>query len=118
MSLHPIVSRRAVIALVCSAFLLLPGASAAQLSGFGSALIVPSESSGGPIDVKWLDVDNNGRADLVATNNLAATMSVWTSTGYGKFGTRIDYATGVSPRGIAVGDIDGDQKVDVIVANS
>ncbi len=45
-------------------------------------------------------------------------MSVLINTGDGTFSDATDFATGASPRALAIGDFDGDNKLDLAVANA
>lgn len=72
-----------------------------------------------PWDVEIADVDGDGKPDLLATNTSSNTISVFrnTSTGALSFATRADLATGGSPRGMTVADINGDGKPELLTAN-
>ncbi len=66
------------------------------------------------------DLDGDGKADLVVANYGPNTISVYRNTsspGIISFSPRVDIATGVTPISIAIGDLDGDGKPDVTVAN-
>jgi gliding motility-associated-like protein len=69
------------------------------------------------------DIDGDGKPDLAVANNGSQTVSVFrntSSTGFlttGSFATRVDFSTGTGPQGIAIGDIDGDGKPDIIYTN-
>ncbi len=79
-----------------------------------------------PYDVTMGDVDGNGKPDFIITNfgatsisvlrNIGSTGSISAST----FTAKKDYATGGTggPYGVAIGDLDGDGKPDIIVANA
>ena len=69
------------------------------------------------------DLDGDGKADLVAANNNSFTVSVLrnTTTGgitSGSFAAKVDFTTAGDPRGIAIGDLDGDGKPDLVVTHS
>jgi len=70
------------------------------------------------------DLDGDGKPDLVVVNSLSQTISVYRNTavsgsiGAGSFAPKVDFATGVNPRSVAIGDLDGDGKPDLAVANT
>jgi hypothetical protein len=59
--------------------------------------------------------DGNNTLDLVTANS-NGTVSVLLGNGDGSFQTRIDTTVGAVPRAVAVGDFNGDGKLDVAVA--
>jgi hypothetical protein len=66
------------------------------------------------------DLDNDGKPDIVSTNQADATVSVFRNVSIGgliSFVSKIDFATGLQPRGITISDINGDGKLDLIIAN-
>lgn len=69
------------------------------------------------------DLDGDGKSDLVTVNFSANTISVLRNTATagsingGSFAAKVDFATNTNPRGIAIGDIDGDGKPEVVVTN-
>lgn len=80
----------------------------------------------GESDMKQLvtgDIDGDGKPDMVVSNFADNTISVYrniSATGSittGSFAAKVDFATAVHPYGIALGDLDGDGKQDVVVAN-
>ena len=72
------------------------------------------------------DVNGDGRLDIATANwaNVAgtgqhhSTVSVLLGDGQGRFAANVDYQTGVDTRAVALGDLDGDGKLDLVVANA
>lgn len=66
------------------------------------------------------DLDGDGQLDLVVANQSDNTLSVYRNVSTGgaiDFATSVDFTTGSSPYAIAIGDLDGDGKSELIVAN-
>jgi hypothetical protein len=69
------------------------------------------------------DIDGDGKLDLVVTNYYGGTVSVLRNTSTsgsvtsGSFAAKVDFAPGAGPYHVAIGDIDGDGKPDLVVAN-
>lgn len=66
------------------------------------------------------DVDGDGKRDLAITNYNSNTVSVYrniSSPGIVNFEPKVDLITGTNPRGLSIGDIDGDGKPDLVVTN-
>jgi uncharacterized protein YjdB len=76
-----------------------------------------------PYSVTIGDVDGDGKMDLIIPNNGAATVSVLRNTATsgsiipGSFAAKVDFTTGAGPYAVAIGDINGDGKIDLVVAN-
>jgi large repetitive protein len=66
------------------------------------------------------DFSGDGLPDIAIINYGNNIVSIFTNTsfsGFLSFSNRVDFATAPNPRGIAVGDIDGDGKPDIAVTN-
>jgi FG-GAP-like repeat len=77
----------------------------------------------GPNSVAIGDLNGDRKPDLVTTNTYqpahskAYTVSVLLNRGGGRFRAPRDYRTGEDPDSIAIGDMNGDRKLDLINAN-
>jgi hypothetical protein len=71
------------------------------------------------------DVDGDGQPDLVIANNATSPVASTSisvlrnisTSGSISFAAKVDFTAGTSPRYVAIGDVDGDSKPDVIVTN-
>ncbi len=87
--------------------------------------LTPAAGTGtGPSSVAIGDLDGDGKPDMAVVNQTVGTLSIYRNiaTGNilygGSFATNVDFATASSPTSVAIGDIDGDGKPDVVVTNS
>jgi len=93
----------------------------ALLKGFGDGTFrkVTSLLSGSlPSAMQYLDVNADGKADLLLTNLRSQEVTVHLGNGTGGFGAKLSTPIVGTPSGLATGDWNGDGKVDVAVLNS
>ncbi len=66
------------------------------------------------------DIDLDGKPDLIVTNSSSSTVSVFRNTsvmGSISFATKVNFTTGSTPAFVTIGDLDGDGKPDIAIAN-
>ena len=74
----------------------------------------------GPWGISVGDLNMDGIMDLAVANVNSSTVSIFKNESTGQtleFAEKIDFNTGTSPRGIDLGDLDGDGKLDMATAN-
>jgi subtilase family serine protease len=92
-------------------------------ASFGAPVILTTGSGSGLRWVTLADVDGDGRLDIVAVNQSYNSVSIFQnqcspgSITTNSFGARVDFAVGSEPCGVAVEDLDGDGKPEIVVAN-
>jgi hypothetical protein len=80
-------------------------------------------TGGGPMSVSVADANADGKPDLIVANWTDSTVSVLLNTttpgaATASFATQQTFATGINPFSVAVSDVNGDGKPDLIVANT
>ncbi|HET9941452.1 MAG TPA: T9SS type A sorting domain-containing protein, partial [Candidatus Eisenbacteria bacterium] len=96
--------------------------SASVLLGNGDGTFQPKVDYGtwtNPTAIAIGDVSADGKPDLVTTgSSLGFNMvSVLLNNGDGTFQTKVDYEVGTLPWAVAIGDVSGDSKSDIVTAN-
>ena len=93
------------------------------LGGSGGTLVASGNYDTGtdPLSVAVGDFNGDNNPDLAVANSAlfgdSPSVSVLLGNGDGTFRAAVNYAAGTSPRSVAVGDFDGDEKTDLVVAN-
>ena len=91
--------------------------------GVSFAAKVDFSAGSGPVSISIGDIDGDGKPDLAVANNSGNNASVFRNTSTpgiintGSFAARVDFAAGGAPQIISIGDIDGNGKPDLAVAN-
>jgi len=70
-----------------------------------------------PASVAVVDVNGDGKLDLICANTGDNTLTVLTNNGSSVFGSNATYTVGAYPVSVVAADINGDGKVDLICAN-
>ncbi|MDA0986762.1 MAG: VCBS repeat-containing protein [Bacteroidetes bacterium] len=90
-------------------------------SSFASKVVFATGTN--PFSVSIGDIDGDGKMDLAVANMSSSTVSVFRNTSTSgsisssSFASKVDFATGNTPTSVSIGDIDGDGKMDLAVAN-
>jgi FG-GAP-like repeat/PASTA domain/FG-GAP repeat len=114
------------IAVVLAGVIVLGSSLGVAALGTGSA---PSfararnyATGSGPNSVAIGDLNGDRKPDLATANfgteeNAGKTLSVLLNRGNGSFRPQLDYGTGSRPVSVAIGDLNGDRKPDLVTAN-
>ncbi|CAF4261269.1 unnamed protein product [Rotaria sp. Silwood2] len=86
---------------------------------FSNQIVYSTGGSSGPYSVAVSDFNNDKRLDVVVGNYGADNLGIFFGYGDGNFSTQIVYSTGKGsgPNSVAVGDLNNDTQLDLIVAN-
>jgi hypothetical protein len=90
-------------------------------AGLSFASKVDFTTGNSPFGIVSRDLDRDGKVDIAVSNNSSNSISVFlnaSTSGTIAFSSKVDFATGSGPKGVAVGDVDGDGKDELAVANS
>ncbi|HEX6083765.1 MAG TPA: VCBS repeat-containing protein [Thermoanaerobaculia bacterium] len=77
----------------------------------------PSRKLEFPVHLHAADVDGDGRLDLIAGDFRATKLHYFRGDGAGGFAAGVAFAAGGVVSDVAVGDVNGDQRPDVVTAN-
>ncbi|MBL7865248.1 MAG: VCBS repeat-containing protein, partial [Cyclobacteriaceae bacterium] len=77
-----------------------------------------------PLDAETIDIDGDGKPEIIAANRFSNSVSVYrntTSTGSlsaSSFQAKVDFAVGTEPYRVNVADLNGDRKPELVVSSS
>ena len=98
-----------------------PGNTLTVLTNNGAGGFVLASSPGvgsSPISVTAVDVNGDGKVDLISANDVANTLTVLTNNGSGDFALSSSPGVNGEATSVVAADVNGDGKVDLISANS
>ena len=118
--LRPLTTRL-VPALAGLALLATAAPAQAQTPTFAPVVLYSTGPGSSPFSIAVADVNGDGKPDLLTANYNASTAGVLLGNGNGTFQAAAPYSTGPAgsyPFSIAVADVNGDGKPDLLTANS
>jgi gliding motility-associated-like protein len=77
-----------------------------------------------PLNAVIKDIDRDGKVDIAVVNKNSNTLSILKNNisngtiNLNSFAPKVDFVTGTAPFSIAIGDINGDNKLDLVTTNS
>ncbi len=87
--------------------------------GFASKIDYATNSN--PVSIVIGDLDGDSKLDIAVANYLSNAISIYKNTGTAgtlSFAPKVDVMTGLAPDRLALGDLDGDNKPDLVVTNN
>ena len=92
----------------------------AQTPTFAPVTTYSTGANNYPYSVALGDVNGDGRPDIVSANGSSSTAGVFLGQANGGFASMTAYSTGAFsyPRSVALGDVNGDGRLDIVTANS
>ncbi|GAB3850098.1 hypothetical protein GCM10028822_15030 [Hymenobacter terrigena] len=88
--------------------------------GFATVNTYPTDTGSYPYGVAVGDMNGDGRPDIVTANGTSNSASVLLGQASGGFAPANSYSTGAGsyPQGVAVADMNGDGRLDIVTANN
>ena len=85
---------------------------------FATKIDIPSGTN--PYSIGIRDLDKDGKPEVVVLNSISGIISIYkngSTIGNISFSPKVDFQTLIGPERLAIGDIDGDTKMDIVVTN-
>src|SRR5262245_16800017 len=101
----------------CLLLIALVSAREARPAPLFTASYISYDTGGRPFGVATADLNHDGFADFVVSNQVTNSLTVLLGAGDGTVVARGDFAAGNSPISTALGDLNGDKIPDAIVAD-
>ncbi|MBF0099021.1 MAG: FG-GAP repeat protein, partial [Magnetococcales bacterium] len=95
--------------------------SSVQVPGTGSMLFAKTNDAttdANPNAVSSVDVNGDGKPDMLVANFTTGSVSVFLNNGNGTFASKTDYPTGQWPSYVGSSDVNSDGNADLLVVNS
>ncbi len=97
----------------------IPAGTSINVSSFPTAITLTTQTS--PAGINGGDIDGDGKPELIVANSGSNTISVFNNTnvasGTLSFAAATNYTSETAPEDLAIADVDGDNKIDIAVAN-
>ena len=98
-----------------------PASGGIDLNSFAAKIDVTVGTTNFNNQLSVGDLDGDSKPDLAIADQLGTSVSAIRNTspaGSITFGTYVDFATGANPQGVAIADLDGDGKLDMVSINN
>jgi len=105
---------------ICSLFAAIDSAQGYSVTNYTANFVLASSPVVGsaPYSIAAMDVNGDGKMDLISADEGSHTLTVLTNGGNGIFGSNVTYALPVTPVFVVAADVNGDSKTDLVYSSS